>query len=63
MDSFLPLEDPIYQEGKDIITKVELALSSLPNSSKAHLIGGISPAHVILNHVLVFLNLKLGQLL
>lgn len=50
MDSFLPLEDPIYQEGKDIIAKVELALSSLPNPSKAHLIGGISPAHVILNH-------------
>jgi nucleotide-binding universal stress UspA family protein len=51
MDNFQALEDAIYQEGKDIIAKVELALSKLPNHSKAYLLVGISPAYVILDHV------------
>lgn len=47
---FQALVDAIYQEGKDIIAKVELALSKLPNHSRAYLLEGKSPAYVILNH-------------
>lgn len=50
MGKFQALVDAIYQEGKDIIAKVELALSKLPNHSQAYLLEGRSPAYVILNH-------------
>jgi len=50
MSNFQAHVDAIYQEGKDIIAKVELALSKIPNHSQAYLLEGKSPAYVILNH-------------
>ncbi len=50
MDKFQALVDAIYQEGKDIIAKVELDLSKLPNHSQAYLLEGRSPAYVVIAH-------------
>lgn len=50
-DSLQAFEDAIYQEGEDMIAKVKLVLSKIPNHSGAVLLKGLSPAYVILNHI------------
>ena len=49
-DSLQALEDAIYQEGEDMIAKLELALSKISSQSSAILLKGRSPAYVLLHH-------------
>lgn len=49
LDNLQAVEDAIYQDGKEVLGKAKLALSTLPNFYQTFLLEG-SPAHLILNH-------------
>lgn len=49
LDNLQAVENSLFQDGEDMIEKVRLTLSTLPNPHQTYLVGG-TPAQFILRH-------------